>query len=178
MNIEKFRGADKNELLKQWNTIIDPATDPQTKGKEFEYFICRAFELEGAKVEYPFTVKVHDKISEQLDGLISVDGIHCLIECKNQQENVDFEPFSKLRSRLQRRPSSAIGAIFTTASFTSPAIILNQFLHPQTILMWEKEEISQCLEKNFFVEGLKIKYEHCIKNGLTNYNLLAELLIR
>ena len=178
MNIEKFRMADKNELLNLWNIVIDSTTDAQTKGKGFEFFICRAFELEGAKVEYPFTVKVQDQAAEQLDGFISIDGVHCLIECKNQQENVNFEPFSKLRSQLQRRPSSAIGAIFTTASFTEPAIMLNQFLHPQTILMWEKEEIKQCFDKNFLIEGLKIKYEYCIKNGLTNYNLLAKLQIQ
>lgn len=174
MEVDKIKCATREELDDLWRIITDSATSSADKGKGFELFICRAFELEGAKVEYPFNVKVHGELSEQIDGFISIDGIHCIIECKNQKENVDFEPISKLRSRLQRRPSSTIGAIFTTASYTSPAIILNEFLHPQTILLWERREIHECFKQKFLVKGMKIKFEHCIKNGLANYNLLAE----
>lgn len=173
--VDKIRKADKNGLISLWDDVVGESANVNTKGVEFENLICRAFELEKANVEYPYTVKVQDKISEQIDGLISVDGIHCLIECKNQVESVDFEPFTKLRSRLQRRPSNAIGAIFTTPSFTEPAIILNQFLHPQTILMWEKEEIRKALEHDYLVKGLKKKYLYSIKNGLSNFNILAEI---
>lgn len=175
MRKEDIRNADKNELLSLWKGIVGLSGNLITKGTEFEYLICRAFELEGATVEYPFTVTVHGATSEQIDGVISLGDFHCLLECKNQIESVDFEPFTKLRSRLQRRPSSAIGAIFTTSSFTKPAMILNQFLHPQTILMWEKEEIYGALELGYLIEGLRLKYSHCVKNGLSNFNILAEL---
>ena len=172
----RIRKGDRKKLLEIWDEITNPTAKSWTKGKGFEYLICKAFELEGANVEYPYNVIVRGTISEQIDGLISFGNIYCLIECKNQTDNVDFEPISKLRSRLQRRPSAAIGAIFTTASFTEPALILNEYLHPQTILMWEKMEIFKCLEKGYFMEGLKKKYQYCIANGLTNYNLLVDLL--
>lgn len=176
MEGQEIRKANKKDLLELWGNIVVQNANKITKGPNFESLICRAFELEGATVDYGYTVKNFDTITEQIDGLISIDGLNCIIECKNQIESVDFEPIAKLRSRLQRRPSNTIGSIFTTSSFTKPAIILNQFLHPQTILMWEKEEIFHALEQDYLIDGLKIKYKNCIKFGLSNYNLLEKLI--
>jgi len=169
-----IKSFDKGALIDFWYTITEENVNAQTKGKGFEYLICKAFELEGATVKYPYTVPMKDGSSamEQIDGVIYFENIQCLIECKNTVDEVNFEPISKLRSQLQRRPANAIGSIFTTSGFTSPALTLVEFISPQTILLWEKKEIDICLKDGIFIKSLQDKYRFCVENGITNYNII------
>ncbi|EHQ29925.1 restriction endonuclease [Mucilaginibacter paludis] len=168
----RIRRTDSAGLLTEWAKLQTTEMSNHNKGLILELMICRAFELEGATVKYPYDVKVQNMNSEQIDGAVYFDHIACLIECKNEADPINFEPISKLRSQLQRRPSGTIGAIFTTSGFTEPAIILAQYTSPQTILLWERKEIEQCLNQKSFKSGLLKKYNYCIEMGLSNYSLI------
>ena len=59
------------------------ATPDWDSGKAFEYLILRAFELEGASVQYPYRISMQDEIVEQIDGAIHADGISAIVESKD-----------------------------------------------------------------------------------------------
>ncbi|MDF5728392.1 MAG: hypothetical protein PUP92_10225 [Rhizonema sp. PD38] len=89
---------DYPSLLDLWNQIQAGDTPDWESGKAFEYFLLRAFELECASVTYPYTIQMGGTMLEQIDGAIYCDGFACLVECKDQHNNVAIEPVAKLRS--------------------------------------------------------------------------------
>jgi hypothetical protein len=47
-------------------------------------------------------------------------------------------------------------------------------LAPQTILLWNSDEIRYALERQHFRQGLIEKYRFCIEQGIPNYDIRAE----
>lgn len=147
------------------------------EGKALEYSILRAFEIEGATVRWPYSVKMDGDEIEQIDGVVYSDGLSCLIECKDQNSNVNVEPIAKLRNQLLRRPSGVIGVVFSRTGFTEPAQTLARFTAPQTILLWSGDEFEFALTKKYMRKGLLAKFRNCIEHGLPDYNLAVEELL-
>ena len=167
---------DHPGLLDLWNQIQAGDTPDWEPGKALEYFLLRAFELECASVTYPYTIQMGGTILEQIDGAIYCDGFACLVECKDQHDNVAIEPIAKLRNQLLRRPSGVIGLIFTTTQFTQSTQILAQYNANQAILLWEGSEIEYALEHQVFRLGLIQKYRYCVERAAANYRIdLGEL---
>lgn len=108
---------------------------------------------------------------EQIDGAVHLHGLSILIEAKDQQDRVNVEPLAKMRNQLLRRPAGAIGAIFSRSGFTEPARILASFTAPQTILLWEGDEIELMLAKYGLCPGLTAKYRFAVEEGIPDYNL-------
>jgi len=169
----KIQRNKRNGLLKLWNKILIDNTPGWESGKAFEFLILRAFELEGAIIRWPYSVAMFGKNVEQIDGAIHFDdiGISVLTEFKDYSKNLNIEPMAKLRNQLLRRPSNAIGSVFSTEGFTEPALILSQFSAPQTILLWEKNHIDYCLKNGKFKIGLIKKYRHAIEEGFPNFDV-------
>lgn len=164
----------QNDLLTLWQAIKLGHTPDWPPGKAFEYLIIRAFELEDANVCYPFSVIMGGEEIEQIDGAIYTGGLACLVECKDQQRPLNIEPIAKLRNQLLRRPTTAIGSVFSHSGFTKPAIMSAQFLASQTILLWRGEEIDYALRRRYMRQGLIAKYRHCVEHGLPNYNIIKK----
>jgi hypothetical protein len=56
------------KLTKLWSEILDRETPHWESGKALEYFVLRAFELEGATVRYPYEVNwkgIREQIVEE-----------------------------------------------------------------------------------------------------------------
>jgi hypothetical protein len=160
-------------LIKLWNGINAKDTAGWDDGKAFEFLILRAFELEGALVRWPYSVSIFGEHVEQIDGVIHFNdmNISVLAEFKDHSKNLNIEPIAKLRNQLLRRPSNAVGSVFSTTGFTDPALILSQFSAPQTILLWEQNHIDYCLREGKFKEGLLKKYRHAIEEGFANFDV-------
>ena len=169
-----------NDLVDLWEAIEAGDTPGWDAGKAFEYLILRAFKLEGAHVLWPYGVTFGDVTGteetgtlEQIDGFIHTnDGLVCLIECKDVANPVNVEPIAKLRNQLLRRPSTAIGIVFSRSGFTVPALQLARFTAPQVILLWGGDEVGFALREKCFCKGLTAKYRVCVAKGLPNYNIL------
>ncbi len=162
---------DWDKLTILWQDIQDNNTPDWADGKALEYFILRCFEKEGAEVRYPYSVSN----VEQIDGIIYIENIACVIECKDETKEkslpLNFEPIAKLRSQLMRRPSSVIGSIFSRRGFSIPAMSLLNTIQPQTILLWENSEIDYCLKNKMFCTVLLKKYRAEIEyGGYSRYN--------
>lgn len=171
---QKIAGYDRPKLLKLWKKIETRKTPGWDTGKAFEYLILRAFQIEGAEVTQPYTVRLDGEDIEQIDGVVYTDGLACLTECKDTINKVNIEPIAKLRNQLLRRPATALGIIFSRSGFTEPAFTLAQFMTPQTILLWSGEEVNYALEMQCFRQSLVKKYRFCIERGITYYNILVE----
>lgn len=170
-----------DELKEMWHKRHDNNFPKEwKKGKFFEYAILRAFELEGAKVLYPYnvdypqTVIAGEEVVEQIDGVIYTDNLCVIAESKDySRKNIDIEPLAKLQVRLKRRPATVIGCLFTASDFTWPALALIETLMPYTILLWNNSDIEYCFENRKFLEGLKLKYRNMIEKCNHMFDLTA-----
>lgn len=169
---EKISRLEHQDLCLLWEKIKNKETSPEwPAGKALEYVLLRAFELEGAQVVYPYEVYRQSEVIEQIDGLIFWDNFIALVECKDVRKPTNFDPIAKLRNRLLMRPSQAIGCFFSMAGYTEPAKILAEHLPPQTILLWEKNDIDFSIKNKYFCKGLKLKFRECVKSGTPDFSL-------
>ena len=175
----KIKQIDEWEsLLKLWKRIESDderlAAEWNDKGRALENVILRAFELdesEKVRVRYPYNVKLMEEEVEQIDGAIHLEGLTCLVECKNQKDNVSPDPIAKMRNQLIRRPAGTIGVIFSRTGFTSAATILAQFAMPQAVLLWTGPEISFAMDEGMVSVFLRRKYQACCEMGMPDYNI-------
>jgi Restriction endonuclease len=172
----RIKLLDWNGLRSLWDSIEsrDTATADWDAGKAFEYLVLRAFELDGAKVKFPYTVRLFNEEIEQIDGAIHYAGISCLVESKDFADDVkvNIAPIAKLRNQLLRRPSGIVGLVFSRTGFTNPARNLCCFSAQQGILLWNGEEIKYALDNETIGELLVLKYRMLVEDGLPDYNVL------
>ncbi|WP_349370364.1 restriction endonuclease [Salinarimonas sp.] len=143
-------------------------------GRAFEYLVLRAFELDGAHVEYPFRVTEGRETLEEIDGAFYLDGRAHLVESKDRDANVQIAPIAKLRNQLLRRPAGVVGIVFGRNGFSSPARTLASYGAPQAILLWEGEKVKwllgQCrqgeAEARLFAKALELKYRHYVERAI------------
>ena len=173
---KKISRFKRSGLLNLWNSIVADDTPEWEAGKAFEYLIPRAFELEGAEVRWPYRVNIAGEEIEQIDGVVYSSGLACLIECKDTAMKVDAAPIAKMRNQLLRRPATTHGIIFSRSGFTDSAIALAGFVAPQTIILWQGEEIAYALKRKFMRQVLATKYRYCIEHGVQFYNITGEKL--
>jgi hypothetical protein len=171
---QKIIQYNQSELTDLWRAIEAGDTPGWAAGKAMEYLVLRAFQLEGAEVRWPYSVIIGGEEVEQIDGVIYTEGLACLIECKDQAERANIEPIAKLRNQLLRRPAAVIGAVISRSGFTEPAVTLARFIAPQTILLWDGDELIYALQRRAMRRALRTKYQFCVERGLPVYNIRVE----
>ncbi|MEJ7639416.1 MAG: restriction endonuclease [Singulisphaera sp.] len=156
-------------LAELWQRIQDGTASEWDEGKALEHLVVRAFELSGLLVEYPYDVPPGGRPIEQIDGIVYLDYLPFLVECKDKG-SVDIEAIAKLRNQLLRRPPTTMGCVFNTGAYTLPALILADFAVPHQITLWSGNDIEAALEGRDFREMLVKKYRDLCKFGLTDYS--------
>jgi hypothetical protein len=126
-------------------------------GKALEHLVLRAFEIEGAIVQWPFAVDVFGETVEQIDGAVHYHHLHVLCESKDFSEPVNIEPIAKLRNQLIRRPAGTMGMVFARSGFTEPAKTLTRMISPLNVLLWEFGELEQALDQGTLCRALTTK---------------------
>lgn len=175
---ELIEGFDWDDLQELWQEIELGETPQWPPGKAFEYLVLRAFQLDGAEVRWPFEVSIDGHVIEQIDGVIYMDGLACLIESKDVSEKVNFEPIAKLHNQVLRRPPGTLGMIFSRNGFTDPAVRLVQVISPKTILLWGGDEVAHALKVGSVRCGLVSKFRWCVERGIVNYHTRTEEVVR
>ena len=68
--IDEIQKYDGPALLKQWRSHLNKTmgTSIWQPGKLFEYTVLRAFQLEGAIIRWPYSVKIDDEVVEHLSN--------------------------------------------------------------------------------------------------------------
>ncbi|WP_019500140.1 restriction endonuclease [Pseudanabaena sp. PCC 6802] len=169
----RIKGYQWSDLLELWHQILSRKTPDWDTGKALEYFILRAFELEGAEVVYPYSIYQGGEQIEQIDGVIYISGLACIVECKDYAPSapISIEPIAKLRNQILRRPTGVMGSIFSTSGFTDSAITLAQFMLPQAILLWEGDDINYAVQSKLLCQSFLQKYRYCIEYGVPYYGI-------
>ncbi|MEM9538236.1 MAG: restriction endonuclease [Cyanobacteria bacterium P01_E01_bin.42] len=158
-------------LRSLWQNIEQGTTDSfWESGKAFEYLVIRAFQLDGAAVRYPYSVRLFEDNVEQIDGAVYCNGLSCIVESKDLAQKVKIEPIAKLRNQLSRRPASTIGLVFSREGFTNSARTLVTFSAQPTILLWNGEEVQYSLEQERIGEFLTDKYRACVEEGIPDFD--------
>jgi hypothetical protein len=139
-------------------------------GKAFEYIILREFEIEGARVVWPYSVLLQKKQIEQIDGAVYHEHLCCLVEAKDRDGTEGIEPIAKLRNQLIRRPAATIGLVFTTSQFSEPAKLLTRMMNPLSILMWEFGELRDAVGKAQICRALQTKFMYAVEWGMPDYD--------
>jgi hypothetical protein len=76
---KNIQHATRDDLLQLWSKIQQRDTPGWEPGKAFEYLVLRAFELDGARIRWPFSVFLEDQEVEQIDGAVYAAGLSCLV---------------------------------------------------------------------------------------------------
>lgn len=163
------RGWDRADLLRIWNAI--KAGEPirgWPPGRAFEYLVVRAFDIEGAKVLWPFHVVYPQRFGtmEQVDGVVYLGERAFLLESKNLSESIAVEAVARLRMRLESRPPGTMGVLFSVRKFTLPTEVFTQFATPLNVLLWENTDLDVALANASMVATLRAKLEYAIEHGL------------
>lgn len=167
----RIRAIDWSGLQLLWAAIQRRDTPGWDAGKAFEYLVLRAFELDGASVRWPYSVDLFDQPVEQIDGAIHTRGLSCLVESKDYAVDIAIGPIAKLRNQLLRRPAGTIGLLFSSSGFTPPAVMLAQFIQPQTILLWRGDELAYALEQQRICDLLERKYRACVERAIPDHDV-------
>jgi len=177
-NVGRIAACDWSNLERLWADIESGSVPDWAPGKAFEYLVLRAFQLEGAEIEWPYSVSVADIVraeteivAEQIDGFVMTDGLACLLECKDRQDPLNIESIAKMRNLLLRRSAHAIGLVVSRNGFTEPAKILARFLSPQVVLLWDGDEVAYALENKAFRKGLAAKFKEYLTKGVPDYHI-------
>ena len=149
-------------------------------GKLLEYIVLRGFELEREGcVTYPYDVidpdSEYKKPIEQIDGVVHVDELHALVECKDYDHaKIKVEPLTKMRNQLARRHGAVFGMFFSITDLTTPALIQVKYMAPQMIIIWSKEDIDHCLKTGHFIECMKAKYRMAVEYCKYKYDFFMD----
>jgi hypothetical protein len=166
--------ADWDGLRDLWAAIKTGNPPGWEMGEALEYLVIRAFELdpdEPVSVRYPYEVSLFGEKVEEIDGAVHLPGLSCLVESKHWGKNIAIAPIVKLRSQLLRRPAGTIGLMFSTKTFTKPAIYLAHFTLPQAVLLWSGTDIQIAMEEGRICRFLRLKQRVCCEDGIPDYDL-------
>lgn len=169
--IDRIRNLDWSGLRNFWNGILSGETPGWPAGKALEHLVLRAFELDGAEIAWPFEVEISGEKVEQIDGVVYIESLSCILECKDTADRVNTEPIAKLRNQLLRRPSGILGSVINKNGFTDSAITLSRFLAPQAILLWDGNEIGAALQKETISSVLREKYRYLVENAIPYFRV-------
>jgi restriction system protein len=119
------------------------------RGLAFEGVLNDIFKLDGLNVREAFTLSTDDgQVSEQIDGLIVLDGHPILVEAKWRAAPLGVNDVSRHLVRVYGRPSAVHGLIVSASEFTTPAIEECQRALTQRVFMLaEVNELLLLLEQ-------------------------------
>jgi hypothetical protein len=94
-----------------------------------------------------------------------------MVDSKQTAKPVNVAPLAKMRNQLLRRHSGMIGLIFSDSGFTTPAIILAQYMAPQSILLWNGKEVEHILNQKKIKDFLEYKYRSSVETGIPDASI-------
>lgn len=174
--VRRVRAFDAVRVWELWTAIqAGIAVEGWSSGRLMEHLVLRAFQLEGARVSWPYEVWLDASRLEQIDGAVHFEGLSCLIECKAWHHKlVDVAPIIKLKAQLMRRPPPVLGALFCLGDFSTNALAMTRLMPPANVLLWRGGEIELALRKQLLREGLKRKLRHAAEHGFAFLDLMEQ----
>lgn len=148
IELQKKKGSI-NSVKNNLFSLFNNALTPQQRGKKLEDVLNELFKIFGILVRESFSLvnEEGEGISEQVDGVIEIDGNLYFVEMKWTKDPIDVNPVSRHLVRVYHRGYSR--AIFISAAeYTKPAIaVCKEALQKTIIALCNLQEIVNLLEK-------------------------------
>ncbi len=87
----RIQQLDWSGLRSLWENIVRRDTPDWEPGRAFEYLVLRAFQLDGARVRWPYSIELEDEVVEQIDGAVHWGRLSCLVESKDTSYRISVE---------------------------------------------------------------------------------------
>ena len=142
----------RKQELEKLNTDLKSLfieTNPQKRGKNLEKVLNNLFSIDGILVREALTIKNIEGagITEQIDGIVSIDNKLCLVEMKWWGKPIGVAEVSQHLSRLFLR-SDCEGIFISESGFTKTAIeTCNEAQAQKTIVLCTLQEIILLIER-------------------------------
>ena len=102
----RIQELDWDGLRTLWDAIARRDTYGWEEGRAFDYLVLRAFQLDRARIRWPYWVSIGGETMEQIDGAVHWRTLSCLVESKDFLEDpVNIEPIAKLRNYEMKSPA-------------------------------------------------------------------------
>lgn len=137
------------ELLKRELFALFAEVDRQKRGKALEGLLNRLFDIHGILVREAFTLRGgnEDRIVEQIDGAVELDGHVYFVEMKWWSDPVGVPQVSEHMMRVFLR-AEARAIIISASGFTEPAIATcKEALSQKVVTLCSLQEIVLVLER-------------------------------
>jgi hypothetical protein len=178
INRRRAERWSRKDLVALWEKIRErEKIQDWADGRTLEYIVMRAFQLDGARIRWPYGVTYPQKFGtmEQNDGLVYCAGRAFLMECKDLSEPAAIEAIAKLRFRLEGRPPGTMGVLVSIRNFTVPTEVFAQFATPLNVLLWGRADLDLALRNDgWMTHVLEQKLEYSIEEGLPTYSLKGD----
>lgn len=168
------KGWSRDDLLRVWEDIkARRPIDGWPRGKAFEYFVVRAFDIEGLRVKWPYEVTYRQKLGivEQNDGFIYLGERPFLIESKDVSDPLEVESVAKLRFRLEARPPGTMSVLFNSTKFSLATEVFAQFAVPLNVVLWRGQDFDSVLPTASMAAGLQAKLDAATERGIPLFPL-------
>ncbi len=146
--IESKKRLSKNiDCIKADLYALFSLDDPHRRGKDLEGILNRLFAAYEISVREAFTLKSDDGgITEQIDGVVEIDGEVYLVEMKWENKPLGKDKVSSHLVRVYHR-GQARGIIISSSGYTDPAIeIVREALQKAPFCLCLLQEIVFLLE--------------------------------
>ncbi len=124
--------------------------DPAARGKQLERVMNQMFDTEGILIREAFTVAAPDsqRVVEQVDGVVAIDGTLYLVEIKWHRERIDKgEISSSLVNVFSRGDVHLI--VVSASGFTEGAVeVCKEALRDKVVVLTQLEEIVLLYERD------------------------------
>ncbi|HET7231040.1 MAG TPA: hypothetical protein VFJ16_13600 [Longimicrobium sp.] len=165
---EEAKAWSRDDLLRVWDHIkARQPLDGWLRGKAFEYFVIRAFDVEGLRVKWPYVVTYRQKLGivEQNDGFIYLGDRPFLVESKDLSDPLEVESVAKLRFRLESRPPGTMSVLFNSTRFSLATEVFAQFAVPLNVVLWRGQDFDYALPTASMAAGLQAKLDAATERG-------------
>jgi hypothetical protein len=94
-------------LRSLWANIGLRDTPDWDPGLALEYLILRAFQLDGARMRWPYSILLENEMVEQIDGAVRCGRLSCLVETKDTSLPISVEPIAKMHLFVRVWPTDS-----------------------------------------------------------------------
>ncbi|MGW5494262.1 restriction endonuclease [Streptomyces olivaceoviridis] len=134
-------------LREQLNAVIR-MSDPQRRGTALEVLLNKLFAAEGLSIREAFVLRDEGgQVTEQIDGVVELDGAPYLVEVKYWADALGKGPVAEHLVRVYSR-AEVRGLMISASGFTQPAVDeCQRVLAHRVVVLGELRELVMVLEQ-------------------------------
>lgn len=95
-------------------SLVDPTTNPQSRGRQLEYVLLGVLQEEKLGPEHRLVIP-----GEEMDLSFVLDGQHYLVECKWEHGPIGLPPLELFSTKVRRKAEGTFGVVLSMSGYVS-----------------------------------------------------------